>query len=360
MGLNEHYMSMAIEAAKGGIGFVNPGPLEGAVIVRNNVIVHTGFSKKYSQDSEWMFLSHDGKINFQGSELYMTMEPDGDTVKFMNRLVELGIKKVCFGMKHPLSDGRMISSLRKNNIEVDFDILKEECEELNEIYLYFVKNKKPFVFVKWAMTLDGKLASRTGDSKWISGEDSLKFVHELRQRVAAIMVGENTVRIDNPMLTTRLEGVEESNPIRVILSSLGRIPDHSNVLQVDSKTKTIIIASEQIDQEREAYFRSLGIETIKFREKNHHIDFNELVAELGQRGIDSLYIEGGSEVMASAFESGVIQKVYAAIAPKIIGGRTAPTPVGGGGIAAMKDAIVLHRVSHEIVGTEVIIKGYLE
>ncbi|MDF2612152.1 MAG: diaminohydroxyphosphoribosylaminopyrimidine deaminase [Lachnospiraceae bacterium] len=252
-----------------------------------------------------------------------------------------------------------IAELKKAGISCEVGLQSEECEELNEIYSYYIQHKLPFVIAKWAMTLDGKLATRTGDSKWISSEDSLHFVHQLRQRVAAIMVGENTVKLDNPLLTTRLEGVMLSNPLRVIVSKYGDLPMDAKVLQVDDNTKTLVITSENILKEKEEEIRQKGVQIVKLKERNHHIDFQDIMGVLGNMGIDSLYIEGGSSLLGSAFERGCIHKVYATVAPKIIGGKDAITPVGGIGIERMRDAIVLTKVSHEIIGPDVVMKGYI-
>ncbi|MBC8059456.1 MAG: bifunctional diaminohydroxyphosphoribosylaminopyrimidine deaminase/5-amino-6-(5-phosphoribosylamino)uracil reductase RibD [Clostridiaceae bacterium] len=346
-------MNRAIELAKMGIGFVNPDPLVGVIVVKNGKIIAEGYHKGYGRFAAEVEAFNNAIEEVNGADIYINLEPDAEVI------IAKGIRKVYIGMLHPKGKGRNVEIMRGAGIEVEVDILREECEELNEISIQYLSEGKPFVFTKWAMTLDGKLASKTGDSKWISGEESLRFVHHLRQRVAAIMVGENTVRLDDPLLTTRLEGVNISNPIRVILSRYGDIAMEAKVLKVDKYTKTIVIASNNISWEREKLLRERGVEVLKLKETNRRIDFNDIVQALGTRGIDSLYIEGGSEVLASAFEAGVVNKVYAAIAPKIIGGKNAVTPVGGSGIEKMRDAIVLKRVTHEIVGSEVIFKGYL-
>lgn len=356
----EEFMLKAIEIAKKGYGFASPGPLEGAVLVNNNVVIGFGYRKRFRERPVWEFVEDITSINIKTCELYMNIEPDIDNIEIIKQYGGVGIKKIYFGILNPVSPGRVTAALCEEGIEVCYDVLKEQCEELNEVYLHYIKKGTPFVFVKWAMTLDGKLATRTGDSKWISGKESLRFVHQLRQQVMAIMVGENTVRLDNPMLTTRLEGVEISNPIRIILSKYGDIPKEANVLKVDENTKTIILTSNMLSRDKEVNFKTLGIDIIKFEEKNGKIDFRDIIHALGDRGIDSLYIEGGSGVLGSAFESGIVNKVYAAIAPKIIGGKDALTPVGGVGVERMRDAIILNRVAHEIVGSDVIIKGYVD
>ncbi|MHB8131154.1 MAG: bifunctional diaminohydroxyphosphoribosylaminopyrimidine deaminase/5-amino-6-(5-phosphoribosylamino)uracil reductase RibD, partial [Mobilitalea sp.] len=307
-------------------------------------------------------LSASGDLN--GAEMYLTIEPFGtekNSHEFLRLIHEKGIKKIYIGMQDPNPSKKFdfISELEKLGVGYELGLSGDECEELNEIYSYYIQNKSPYVFVKWAMTLDGKLASKTGDSKWISSEESLKFVHQLRQRVAAILVGENTVKIDDPLLTTRLEGVNISNPLRIVISKYGDIPIEAKVLQVDDNRKTLIIASEFIPKDKEEALLQKGVQIAKLKERNHRIDFKDIMKLLGSMGIDSLYIEGGSSILASAFESGCIHKVYTAIAPKIIGGINAVTPVGGVGIELMRNAIVLKRVSHEIIGPDVIIKGYI-
>ncbi len=346
-------MKRAIELAEKAVGFVNPDPLVGAVLVKDNRVIGEGYHKEYGAPSAIEEILSTIKEDIDGSELYINLEPEFDII------VSSGIKKLYIGMLNPDRAKSNIEKFISSGIEVNIGILKEDCEELNEIYKHYTLFKTPFVFTKWAMTLDGKLATKTGDSKWISGEESLRFVHHLRQRVAAIMVGENTVRQDNPMLTTRLEGVQISNPLRVILSKYGDISPEANVLKVDSDTKTLIICSINIPEDKEKFLVNKGVQLIKIKEKNNRIEFKDIVKALGEMKIDSLYIEGGSSVLASAFESGLVNKVYAAIAPKIIGGKDAITPVGGVGIERMKDAIVLKNVKHEIVGNDVIFKGYI-
>ena len=350
----EEFMLRAIDLAERGSGFVNPDPLVGAVVVRDGKILGEGYySAKGAEAAEVMAIKN-AVGDIKGAQLIINLEP------LAKNIILTGITKILMGSLHPVYKGKEVEILRAVGIEVEVGILKEKCEELNEISNYYLATGIPFVFTKWAMTLDGKLASRTGDSKWISGEESLEFVHHLRQRVAAIMVGENTVRLDDPLLTTRLEGVETSNPLRVILSKYGDISEDAKVLKVDKNTKTLIITSNKLDKIVEDSFLKKGAEVLKLAEVDGTISFEDIVKELGNRGVDSLYIEGGSGVLGAAFESGVVRKVYAAIAPKIIGGKNAVTPVGGIGIEKMRDAIVLKRVTHEIVGTEVIFKGYIE
>ncbi|MBP1756588.1 MAG: diaminohydroxyphosphoribosylaminopyrimidine deaminase [Firmicutes bacterium] len=363
--MNTDYMKRVIELANRGSGFVNPDPLSGAILVKDGQILGEGYYEAYGTDTAELKVLRKVQGDIAGSELYLNIEPFQSEQRIwecLNLIKELGIVKVLIGMRDPNPEKKIVfqSELAKLQIDCEIGILSEECEEQNEIYSYYCKHKEPFVIVKWAMTLDGKLATRTGDSKWISSEDSLRFVHILRQRVAAILVGENTVRQDNPLLTTRLEGMKISNPLRVIVSKYGNLSDDAQILKVDASVQTLIVASEFLPKDREAALLEHGVQIAKLKEREGRIDFRDIMKLLGSMGIDSLYIEGGSSILGSVFESGCVHKVYTAIAPKIIGGRTATTPVGGTGIERMRDAIVLKRVSHEIIGSDVIIKGYMD
>lgn len=363
--MNERFMKRAIELAALGSGFVNPDPLSGAVLVKDNIVIGEAYYRSFGAMPAELEVLSGNQEDLTGAELYLNIEPFGDKLKLtelIRVIKDRKIGKIYIGIedRNPDKELHFNKELEHLGILYEIGVLQEECEELNEIYSHYIVSKTPYVIVKWAMTLDGKLATRTGDSKWISSDDSLRFVHHLRQRVSAILVGENTVRQDDPLLTTRLEGVRISNPIRVIISRYGDLPMDAKVLQVDDNTKTWIIASELIPAEKEEYFSGRGVRVLKLEEKNGHLDFNEIMGMLGQLGIDSVYIEGGSAILGSAFESGCVHKVYAAVAPKIVGGSQAYTPVGGIGIERMNDAMVLTRVSHEIVGPDVIIKGYLK
>jgi diaminohydroxyphosphoribosylaminopyrimidine deaminase/5-amino-6-(5-phosphoribosylamino)uracil reductase len=361
--MNEVYMNMARELANGGSGFVNPGPLVGAIIVKEGRIIGQGYYKAYGCEKAEIDAIKNSIENTKDGELFINIEPELtiEDKNYIDFILNSGIKKIYLGMENPKSGfkGQMNRIFSNLGIDVEYNILKEKCEELNEIYTHYVNKGTPYVFTKWAMTLDGKLASRTGDSKWISSEKSLEFVHHLRQRVAAIMVGENTVKVDNPLLTTRLTGITISNPLRVIVSKYGDLPFDSHVLKVGENVKTLIVASTKIDEKKEKEILSTGAEMVKVEEVDGKLPFKEIVKLLGEKNIDSLYIEGGSSLLGSAFESGIVNKVYVAIAPKIIGGQNAVTPVGGLGIEKMNDAIRLKKVSHEIVGDDVIFKGYI-
>lgn len=389
MHLDIKNMEQTIELAMNGSGFVNPEPLEGGMICIGDRIIEKAFRSSVHMENsvlEQLFLQFEAStasveiqsdqhheaplvgVNTQPFTVYLNIEPeihmqDVMLITMFQKYKALGLERIVIGLRR-LIDAPVQSTIykvmRQCNIEIVEGICEEACRELNEIYLHFIVHKTPFVFVKWAMTLDGKIATRTGDSKWISSDESLTFVHVLRQRVAAILVGEGTVRTDNPKLTTRLNIDKVSHPLRVIVTRYGDIPDDSYVLQVDDYIKTLLIVSEQITPVRMQFFLDKGVQVLKISEENGRLPMKVIVERLGDLGIDSLYIEGGSAILGDAFDSGIIHKVYTAVAPKIVGGKSAFTPVGGTGIEKMSDAIELQRVMYEIIGPDIIIKGYIK
>lgn len=370
---DDQFMQLTIEVALRGSGFVNPRPLEGVLLVGESELLYSNYRKTAKSDEIIVVeaIAHlkqviqrerniTDKAITKAITMYINIEPDAIfSQDILSDAKANGVDRIVVGLELPLHGGEFSRRAEAEGIQIIRDVCYEACRELNEIYYHYVLHKTPFVFVKWAMSLDGKLATKTGDSKWISSEGSLNFVHRLRQRVAAIMVGEGTVKMDDPRLNTRLDGETISNPLRVIVTRYGQIPDNSHVLDVDKDTKTLLVVSDKIPDEREQFLLSKGVQIVKLPEVNGHLDFVEIVILLGELGIDSLYIEGGSSLLGDAFESGVVHKVYAAIAPKIIGGKEAYTPVGGSGIERMAQAIELKRVTHEIIGQDVIIKGYI-
>jgi diaminohydroxyphosphoribosylaminopyrimidine deaminase/5-amino-6-(5-phosphoribosylamino)uracil reductase len=255
--------------------------------------------------------------------------------------------------------GRGIRLLRDSGIQVDVGLHKLEALKLNDIFIKHITRKTPFVLLKAAMTLDGKTATRSGDSKWISGEQSREYVHRLRNRYTSILVGLNTVLKDDPELTTRLEGVKGRNPVRIIVDSKGRIPADAKVLKMDGDRRTIIASTEDMSQEKQKFLKAEGADIIITVKKNGKVDMRQLMEELGKRGIDSLLVEGGGTVAASFLEEGLIDKAAIFIAPVIIGGEAAPTPVMGTGVDLISDGYRLKHQSITIFGQDVLVEGYI-
>ncbi|QUH30007.1 bifunctional diaminohydroxyphosphoribosylaminopyrimidine deaminase/5-amino-6-(5-phosphoribosylamino)uracil reductase RibD [Vallitalea guaymasensis] len=360
---NEHikYMKRAISLSKKGIGYVNPNPLVGAVIVKDGLIIGEGYHEKIGYNHAEINALNNCKKSTKGATMYVTLEPCshyGKTPPCVNAIIKSGIKQVIVGMKdpNPLVAGKGIKILRDNNITVTCGICQDEIQELNKIFIKYITTKKPYCIMKTAMTLDGKIATSTGDSKWITSDRSREYVHEIRHKVTAIMVGIGTVIADNPSLTTRLTNQTGVNPIRIIVDTTCRIPLQARVLS--EKGKTIIATTNDAPIEKvKALGKKMGITILMIDKKNNRVDMNKLITELGEMEIDSILLEGGSELNYSCLEAGIIDEVYAFIAPKLIGGQQAITPIGGKGLTQIKDAYTLKDIQLEKIDDDILIKG---
>lgn len=359
------FMQRALELAEKGAGFTNPNPLVGAVIVKDGVIIGEGYHEKYGGPHAEINAFKNAKEDVRGASMYVTLEPCshfGKTPPCANAIIEKGIAKVFIGMvdPNPLVAGRGVSLLRENGIEVHTNVLEDECKRQNEIFIKYITTRKPFVILKSAMTLDGKIATVTGDSKWITNDDSRKFVHQIRNRVSGILVGVGTVIADNPYLNTRLEEGPVSHPVRIILDTKARTPLDANVLENLDEIRTIIATTAMAPAEQLRRLEDKGAEILLLPIKDEHVDLEALMTALGELEIDSVLIEGGSLVNYSAIEAEVVDKVIFFIAPKIVGGETAKTPMGGTGKMLMRDAITLENIRLRQFGGDIMIEGYLE
>lgn len=362
--MNTKYMERAIELAKKGAGYTKSNPLVGAVIVKENKIIGEGYHQYFGGPHAEVNAFNNATESVEGATMYVTLEPCshyGKTPPCANTIVEKKISKVVIGMMdpNPTVAGNGIKILKENGINVVTDVLKDEVENLNEIFIKYITSKVPFIILKTAMTLDGKIASYSGDSKWITNEESRNYVHEIRHRVSSIMVGVNTVLVDNPKLTTRLNNMKGIDPIRIIVDTTAKIPLDSNVLNSDSKSKTIIATTEKADKEKLKTLKEKKAEIIITPLKNNKVDLNYLIKKLGEQGIDSILLEGGSTLNYSALKEGIVDKVVSFIAPKIIGGTNAKTPVGGHGIEHITDAITLKDIQISKFKEDIMLQGYL-
>jgi len=353
-------MARALELAKLGTGYTSPNPMVGCVIVKDGRIIGEGWHMKYgglhAERNAFLSCIEDMK----GAELYVTLEPCchyGKTPPCTEAIVEHGIKRVIVGCTdpNPLVGGKGIEFLREHGIEVTIGVLEEECRKLNEVFFHLVSTKKPFVVLKYAMTLDGKIASPAGDSKWITGEDSREHVHYLRKKYTGIMVGIGTVLADDPMLDCRIDhGV---NPIRIICDSNLRIPLESRIVKSSREIETIIAFCKG-DREKKYKLSKAGVTLMEF-EDDERVDLKKLMERLGEKGIDSILLEGGGTLNEAALEAGIIKKAYVYIAPKIIGGKEALTPIEGKGRKQMSDAFQLEDITIIKFENDFCIEGYL-
>ncbi len=353
----EKYMKMAIELAKKGEGYVNPNPMVGAVIVKNGKVISTGFHERYGGfHAERNAILNCGE-DMTGAEMYVNLEPCchyGKTPPCTEIIIKSGIKKVIVGCTddNPIVENKGIKILNENKIEVITGVLEKECRKLNEVFFHYIKNKTPFVIMKYAMTADGKISTYTGHSKWITGEKAREHVHKTRNRLSGIMVGIGTVISDNPLLSCRIEnGV---NPTRIICDSYLRIPIESNIVKTAGNIPTIIATGKNYDSEKKKYLEGLGITVINT--DSEKTDLKGLIKIIGEKGIDSVLLEGGGELNYSALKAGIVNKVHAYIAPKIFGGLKSKTPVGGLGTDTADKCFSLRTEDIQNIGSDIFIE----
>lgn len=355
----EKYMKRAIELAKKGTGWVNPNPLVGAVVVRNGKIIGEGYHEKYGEKHAEVNAIESASESTLDSTIYVTLEPcchEGKQPPCVKAIIKAGIKKVVIGSKdsNPLVAGKGVSILRENGIEVKEGFLEKECDKINEIFFYFITHKKPFVIMKYAMTLDGKIATSSGNSKWISNQESRHHVHEDRSKFSSIMVGVETVIKDDPELTSRIEGGR--NPKRIVCDTNLRTPLTSKIVTT-AREVTTIIATSKTDENLHKLYIDKGCKVIVVPKKEEHISLKVLIYYLGEMGIDSIFLEGGGTLNWSAIKEGIVNKVQAYIAPKIVGGIHSKGPVGGEGFLFLKDAINLKNMTIKQYGEDFLIEG---
>ncbi len=369
--MNKNHMYEAVKLARKGFGLTNPNPPVGAVIVKSGRIIGSGFHEFYGGPHAEVNAFNSLTESAAGADIYVTLEPcshHGKTPPCTDLIIKKGIKRVFIGAKdpNPLVSGNGIRKLEEAGIKVIADIwdcdLKSEIDELYEIFAKHITSGLPYCIVKYAMTLDGKIATVTGDSKWISNELSREYVHELRQRVSAVLVGIGTVLKDNPSLTTRLSKnnsyLSTSNPYRIILDSTARIPLDCRLVSENPDRKTIVAVTEKALERKIEELNGRGCEIIRIPSKNGRVDLNQLFLLLGTRGIDSVIVEGGGETNYAVVESGLADKLFAFISPKIFGGRDSVTPIAGVGISEIKNSRNLVNTSVSKIGCDFLIKGY--
>ena len=359
---DEDFMRVALQMARNAEGRTSPNPLVGAVIVRDGRIVAAGWHRKAgTPHAEVHALNMAGDLA-RGATLYVTLEPCahyGRTGPCAKAVAEAGIARVVIAMRdpNPLVAGKGIKILEDAGVKVTCGVLEEEAIALNEVFLKWITTKMPFVVLKTAMTLDGKIATATGESQWITNETSRRRVHELRDIYDGILAGIGTVLKDDPSLTTRIPGRKGKNAIRIIVDSQARTPLTAKVV-TDGAAPTIVAVTEQAPKERVQALKEAGAEIITAG-SGEHVDLKALMAKLGEREICSVFVEGGGRVNFSLLAAGLVDKVQAFIAPKLIGGREALTPVEGEGFVSLADAVELARVTTEPMDGDILLTGYV-
>lgn len=353
------YMQLALQLAAAANGRTWPNPMVGAVVVNQGRIVGMGAHLKAGEPhAEVHALNMAGDLA-KGGTLYVTLEPCshyGRTPPCADRIISSGVSRVvmCMLDPNPAVAGRGAERIRQAGIEVEIGLLEEESRRMNEVWLTAILRKRPYVWMKAAMTMDGKIAAATGDSRWITGETARAEAHRFRNRADAVAVGIGTVLADNPRLTTRLpEGGR--HPVRIILDSRLRIPETAEVL--NREAPTVIACGPEADPAKADRLRKRGAEILQVGLTNGKVDLHQLLSELYKRDITLLLVEGGSEVHGSFLDAGLIDKLTMFVAPKLIGGR-GPSPVAGRGFPGMSDAIELQNIHVEMFGNDLAITGY--
>lgn len=353
------YMRMAIELARRGLGRVNPNPLVGAVIVRDGRIIGQGWHQQCGGLHAERNALASCTESPAGATVYVTLEPcchHGKNPPCTEALIQAGVGRVVVGSAdpNPLVIGKGIAQLREAGIQVDEGCLKDECDQLNFIFFHYITTGRPYVALKYAMSADGKIACHTGLSRWVTGEAARSHVHQLRNQYTAIMVGAETVLADDPELTCRL--ANGRSPLRIVCDSQLRTPPAAKIVATAKEIPTLIATCCQNASRRQPYLDS-GCQVWILPEKDGRVDLNALLQRLGQEKIDSLLVEGGGQLNWSLLEGGLVQRVYSYIAPKILGGATAKSPVGGPGVDNPQQAFQLRLVSTQRLGADLLLES---
>lgn len=361
---DEQYMRMALSLARKGLGATSPNPMVGAVLVKGGKIVGKGYHKKAGSHHAEVAAINEAKEEAKGATLYVNLEPCfhfGKTPPCADAVIEAGIKKVVVSMldPNPLVNGRGVEKLKKAGIDVKVGLLEEEAKRVNEVFIVSMERKRPFFTLKAAVSLDGKIATKTCDSRWISNEESRKHVNGLRSVTDGIVVGINTVIADNPLLIPKTARPKKI-PVRIVLDSKLRIPLACDMVKTSEKYPTWIFTNEDSRVDKETKLKSMGIDVIRVpRDETGRVPLKYVCDELYKRGIVSVIIEGGGEINSAFLKEGLIDKVLFFYSPILIGGKGAFNLIGGKGIDFLKDAYRIDIVSLKRFKDDICVEGYV-
>lgn len=360
----EKYMKVAIAQAKKAVGRVSPNPMVGAVLVKKGEIIGLGYHHQAgSPHAEINVLKKAGK-KARNADLYVNLEPCchyGRTPPCVDAIIESGIKRIMIGITdpNPLVSGKGIARLKSAGTTTQVGVLEEACSKLNEVYLKYITKKIPFVMLKVASSLDGKIATRSGDSRGITAQESLRFVHRLRDQCDALMVGIGTVQADNPLLTTRLKGKVGKDPIRVIVDSSLRISPQARLFNPHSQAGVIIATTQKAPRGKKERLEKIGAKVITVGSANGKVDLKKLMVALGKLEITSLLIEGGTKIITSALKDDIVDKIFFFYAPKILGGHAAHGITAGEGVEYVNQALNVQDLKVKRQGEDVLVEGYI-
>lgn len=359
---DNEYMQIALSLAAKGYGFVSPNPMVGAVIVKNGRMIGTGYHERYGEPHAERNAIASCSESPKGATLYVTLEPcchHGKQPPCVDAILEAGISRVVIGSydPNPLVSQKGIRILKEHGVTVTENVLKKECDQLNQAFFHYIQTGRPYVTMKYAMTMDGKIAAYTGLSKWITSEIARNHVHKQRHGNLGIMVGVSTVIADDPKLTCRIPNGR--NPVRIICDTTLRTPLTSRIVQ-SSKQIPTILATCLDDSTKWKDYENAGCKIMLIHKKNGHVDLDELMDKLGQEHIDSILLEGGASLNWSALEQGIVHKVQAYIAPKLFGGKTAKSPIEGSGFPSPSEAVLLKNSKVTLLGEDFLIESEVE
>lgn len=359
-------MQKALELARKGRGRVEPNPMVGALVVKDGNILSEGWHEYFGGPHAEMVALERAGVEARGATLYVTLEPcahQGKTPPCVDKIVNSGIQKVVFSLidPNPLTSGRGKQCLLEAGIKVVEGVLKEEAKKVNAPFFKLMTTGMPYVIAKWAMSLDGKTATYTGDSRWVSSKESREYVHKVRSQVDAVVVGINTVLRDDPLLTSRIPGgIRLRRTKRIVLDSEARLPMDCKLIASLKESGVIIATTASAPMERVEALKKVGCEVIILKGSDRGVDPTELLKVLGQRQYTNILLEGGGTLTASFFEKGLVDKVMVFISPKVIGGVEAKSPVGGMGVALVRESLRVKDIQIQRFAEDVLIEGIIE
>jgi len=358
---DEKWMKRALRLAEKGRGRTSPNPMVGAVLVKEGKVIGEGYHAKAGEDHAEIIALRQSGEDTREATLYLNLEPCthyGRTPPCAPAVIDAGVRRVVIGMEDPnrLVRGKGLESLRSAGVEVEIGVLEKACRRLNEAFCKYILKKEPFVILKVAATLDGKIAAREGDSKWISGEASRRLVHRLRNQVDGIVVGVGTIVKDDPMLTARITGGRD--PDRVILDSRLRIPEDAKVIET-SPSKTIVATTEAAPKDKRERLQKKGVRILILDSKEGRVNLKTCLSRLGEMEMVSLLVEGGSQVNGAFLDEGLIDKFLLFLSPKLIGDHQAIGIFGGKGVASLKEAVSLNEFRVRRSGGDLLLEGYI-
>jgi diaminohydroxyphosphoribosylaminopyrimidine deaminase/5-amino-6-(5-phosphoribosylamino)uracil reductase len=359
---DEQWMKRALRLAKAGRGRTSPNPVVGAVLVKRGKVVGEGYHARIGEAHAEMIALRQAGEKAREAILYLNLEPCthyGRTPPCVPQVIKAGLKRAVIGMEdpNPLVNGKGIEALRKSGLDVKVGVLEKECRKINEAFCKYILKKEPFVVLKVAATLDGKIATRNGDSKWISGEASRRLVHKLRDQFDGVLVGIGTVLRDDPLLTTRLKGGRE--PYRIILDSRLKIPEEAKVFE-HSPSEVVLATTGSAPRDKIERLEKRGARVLIVDSREGRVNLRSCLSKLGEIGVMSLLVEGGSQVNGSFLDQGLIDKFLLFLSPKLMGDPQAVGIFGGRGVSNLKETVAVKEIKTRRIGEDIFVEGYFE